>query len=255
MRKFVIKRTGTSLDSILAEGVEYTNGWCAVCWFSSDTQAPSFATYPSFEKLAAAHNGGPTSISVVNESAEDKEEEDRVLSMKVRKAKDSLIARSISRTVAAMDSEDIGVEVLQDEGLLMERDTYRTALERIRQDYGQVCEEFETCHHPACASSYASWETANAALGPHTRDPEDGFTAESGQAESAMEATLDFAAMYDRGALTRMSSSLSLAYRTLRTVANVLSQYSATHEDTIFLGLTSRVNEVADLIRPQDQPE
>lgn len=47
-----------------------------------------------------------------------------------------------------------------------ERDRYRTALETITRDYGQVCEEYEVCDHRACAASYGAWATADAALAP-----------------------------------------------------------------------------------------
>jgi len=43
---------------------------------------------------------------------------------------------------------------------------YRYALERIRTEYGRVCEEFDTCSHAACQSSYAAWQTASDVLGP-----------------------------------------------------------------------------------------
>ena len=38
------------------------------------------------------------------------------------------------------------------------------ALESIKQNYGQVCDEFEICTHASCQSSYGCWETANIAL-------------------------------------------------------------------------------------------
>ncbi len=38
------------------------------------------------------------------------------------------------------------------------------ALRIIRDDYGQVCEAFETCQHAACQASYSAWHVADAAL-------------------------------------------------------------------------------------------
>lgn len=41
---------------------------------------------------------------------------------------------------------------------------YETALRHIRDQYGQVCEEYEICTHAACMASYGSWATADEAL-------------------------------------------------------------------------------------------
>lgn len=38
------------------------------------------------------------------------------------------------------------------------------ALEEIRKTQGKVCNNFETCEHKECKSSYASWEIANRSL-------------------------------------------------------------------------------------------
>jgi hypothetical protein len=38
------------------------------------------------------------------------------------------------------------------------------ALQTIRDHYGKVCEEYELCEHPACASSAGAWFEADAAL-------------------------------------------------------------------------------------------
>ena len=51
----------------------------------------------------------------------------------------------------------------------------RAALQTIRDNYGQVCEEFEICQHPACASSCGAWLLADDALKgttPHTNATE-----------------------------------------------------------------------------------
>ena len=42
------------------------------------------------------------------------------------------------------------------------------ALQEIRRDQGVVCWNFELCDHVGCASSYASWAIADAALGGTT---------------------------------------------------------------------------------------
>jgi hypothetical protein len=47
-----------------------------------------------------------------------------------------------------------------------ERDRYRDALLKIRNELGGVCEMFEICEHRACRDSYAAREIANEALNP-----------------------------------------------------------------------------------------
>ena len=47
---------------------------------------------------------------------------------------------------------------------LSERDRLQAALQEIRNSYGKVCSGFELCTHPACASSYGAWATADMAL-------------------------------------------------------------------------------------------
>ena len=41
---------------------------------------------------------------------------------------------------------------------------YLAALERIRDECGRVCDDFESCRHRACQSSYQAWSIADAAL-------------------------------------------------------------------------------------------
>lgn len=38
------------------------------------------------------------------------------------------------------------------------------ALEKIHEEEGKICEEFQTCKCISCASSHRSWEIANKAL-------------------------------------------------------------------------------------------
>ena len=42
--------------------------------------------------------------------------------------------------------------------------TLTNSLQEIVRDQGRVCEEFETCKHEACRSSYTSWQIAKSAL-------------------------------------------------------------------------------------------
>ena len=35
------------------------------------------------------------------------------------------------------------------------------SLREIRENYGKVCDEYETCTHVACAASYSAWATAD----------------------------------------------------------------------------------------------
>lgn len=44
------------------------------------------------------------------------------------------------------------------------RQTFRQALEEIKRDQGNVCENFELCTHAACRSSYSAWAIADGAL-------------------------------------------------------------------------------------------
>jgi len=45
---------------------------------------------------------------------------------------------------------------------------YKKALERIQNECGKVCEQYEICEHDACQSSYNSWAIADEALGETT---------------------------------------------------------------------------------------
>jgi len=42
--------------------------------------------------------------------------------------------------------------------------SYKKALEKIRDNCGKVCEQYEICDHDACQSSYNSWAIADEAL-------------------------------------------------------------------------------------------
>jgi hypothetical protein len=48
--------------------------------------------------------------------------------------------------------------------LEQEIDRLMTALRRIRDEEGQVCDSFDLCHHPACLSSAKAWAIANMVL-------------------------------------------------------------------------------------------
>ncbi len=42
---------------------------------------------------------------------------------------------------------------------------FRTALRTIKNNYGQVCDEYaEGCKHESCRSSYSAWAVADQAL-------------------------------------------------------------------------------------------
>jgi len=43
-------------------------------------------------------------------------------------------------------------------------DRVKAALVEVKAAAGAVCLDFETCEHPACTSSYAAWQIADAAL-------------------------------------------------------------------------------------------
>ena len=47
---------------------------------------------------------------------------------------------------------------------LREVERLRSALQKIRDEEGKVCEEYEICDHAACRSSYRSWAYAEQAL-------------------------------------------------------------------------------------------
>lgn len=61
-------------------------------------------------------------------------------------------------------SRDCNQVALERNGLRAEVARLREALEEIKHSYGKVCEGFELCTHPACASSYGAWAVADAAL-------------------------------------------------------------------------------------------
>ncbi len=70
MKNFNLVRTedvsGTSGIGTVAEGVIFTNGWCALHWLTKHT---SVAFYPSIEELNAIHgHDGKTKIVLSSES-------------------------------------------------------------------------------------------------------------------------------------------------------------------------------------------
>lgn len=77
----------------------------------------------------------------------------------------------LNETAVKVTREYIGGMVEKLETLRAELETRRAtnaaltaALEEIRTNYGHVCQEFETCDHPACASSYGAWAVADETL-------------------------------------------------------------------------------------------
>lgn len=71
----------------------------------------------------------------------------------------------IRRYVAENPDESILQSLLLNlDAALRRAARYDAALHIIRDQYGQVCDEFVTCDHRACRASYGAWETANHAL-------------------------------------------------------------------------------------------
>jgi hypothetical protein len=48
--------------------------------------------------------------------------------------------------------------------IAIERERYLIALKDIKQNEGRVCENYDTCTHTACESSYGAWVAADRAL-------------------------------------------------------------------------------------------
>lgn len=64
----------------------------------------------------------------------------------------------------AADAEFIGCSRTDVPALLTEVERLRAALQRIKDNEGKVCAEFELCRHVACQSSVAAWMIADATL-------------------------------------------------------------------------------------------
>jgi len=103
----------------------------------------------------------PTTLESLQQRAETAEYAVTVLSVGLRateeraeKAEDCLIAEQESRERA-----EARAAALED------------ALREIKDTQGKVCAEFEFCNHTSCASSYASWAIADAALSTPTTAP------------------------------------------------------------------------------------
>lgn len=52
------------------------------------------------------------------------------------------------------------------EALAAEVERLRAGLQRIKDECGQVCSQFETCEHVACAGSSGAWFIADETLAP-----------------------------------------------------------------------------------------
>ena len=57
-----------------------------------------------------------------------------------------------------------GQSILEQSELTEMVERLRAALQRIKDESGRVCDEFELCTHVACQSSYHAWSVADAAL-------------------------------------------------------------------------------------------
>src|SRR5258706_9061102 len=71
------------------------------------------------------------------------------------------------RSLGRMDTPELAAEVV---AAVNEVDRLRDALVEIRKTEGRICGEYDTCSHPACASSYAAWAIADRALGPRPQE-------------------------------------------------------------------------------------
>lgn len=56
------------------------------------------------------------------------------------------------------------VQLAKADKRIAELEMLRSALEKIRDEEGRVCEEYEICTHRACSSSYRSWAIADQVL-------------------------------------------------------------------------------------------
>ena len=91
------------------------------------------------------------------------DEELQSLSGKHERARDS---RGIWRCAAASDGECQWWQTwpCPTRKLLDMVVAQRVAIQRIHDDCGKVCNEFETCAHTACRSSFDAWAIADCAL-------------------------------------------------------------------------------------------
>lgn len=73
--------------------------------------------------------------------------------------------RDALKTMAGM-MDDMSRDLARLRG---ELERLRLALTTIRDNYGHVCAEFDTCRHAGCRDSYAAWHVAHEAIGEETR--------------------------------------------------------------------------------------
>lgn len=73
MRRFVLQReedvSGTSGIGLVAEGCEFTSGWCAVTWMSA---MGTWAWYPSIKAIEGVHgHDGKTRVVWIDEEVKN----------------------------------------------------------------------------------------------------------------------------------------------------------------------------------------
>ncbi len=102
-----------------------------------------------------------------------------MLSDKQQKPKDAYLraARRLLQTASIYEMIVLAAKLAQAlndyvQALEADRLRLRAALQEIRDNHGRVCEDFATCAHPACTSSYVAWYIADGALGERKDDAE-----------------------------------------------------------------------------------
>ena len=86
--------------------------------------------------------------------------------MRAKQADLDLIQRTSDRLYGAnfFGRSYLADYVAEVQTLCTEVERLRAALQRIKDQCGRVCDEFELCRHRACQSSYEAWSIADAAL-------------------------------------------------------------------------------------------
>ncbi|MFZ9595622.1 MAG: hypothetical protein ACO3A2_06035 [Bdellovibrionia bacterium] len=95
MKLFIFYRkkdpSGVSGTGIVAEGVEFTNGWCALRWISSK---PSLCFYSSLEDLRSIHGHGDFTQIQINPGPLSQPNQDRSFDPHARSSQQAPEAQS-----------------------------------------------------------------------------------------------------------------------------------------------------------------
>lgn len=199
MVRFVIRRAGVDgPEGHLAEGVAFDNAGCAVSWVS---HGAGVTLYPSYEAMQAIHAvvDGPTIVVVDNLSEwppKNDTQEDDTLFLRRTLARAQVAFERSKAVPQNSDATWVSTSFLEGGEVSATLSTddiidtinivlvsYRNALERIWGTEGIVCDDFETCSHPACSSSLRAWNIANEALFEVSPPEVSEETKESGPAE------------------------------------------------------------------------